>query len=61
MELGFGILQGVKVPQSISSRCDQARPPQIGKMTRRSRLRNLKNLYQVPYAQLSIQEQMKNA
>lgn len=50
MELGFGILQCVKVPQSISSSCDQARPPQIGKMTRSGRLRNLKNLHEVPYA-----------
>jgi len=30
-------------------------------MARRLRLRNLENLDQIPYAQLPIQEQMKNA
>ncbi len=61
MELGFGGLQSVVVPQAVSPCCDETCPPQVGKMTRGGRLGNLENLHQVPYAQLSIQKQMKNA
>jgi hypothetical protein len=61
MEFRFRRLQGVIVPQAVFPCGDQARPPQVSKMTRGGRLRNLENLHQVPDAQLSIQEEVENA
>jgi len=61
MKLRFSRLQGIIVPQAVSSGGDQASPAEIRQMTRRGRLRDLENLHEIPHTQLSIQEQMKNS
>lgn len=56
MKFGLRGLQGVIVPQTVSSCRDQASATQIGEMARCGRLRNLQNLDKISYAKLPIQK-----
>ena len=58
MKLGPCRLQGVVVPQPVSSCRDQTSSTQISEMARCGRLWNLQNLNKIPYAKLPTQKQM---